>query len=139
MRWMFLGSFLRRKRVVIFSRQEGFTLIEIIMVMIFLSVALLATMNMISGSLSKSLDMEIIATANNLANEKMEEIFKDKRTKGYGFITANNYPPETNPGGYKGFSRSVTVITNSTNKQVTVKVTHEGINDFVLTSFLTNY
>ena len=119
--------------------QAGFTLIEIIMVIIFLSVALLATMNMISTSLSKSFDMDIIATANNLANEEMEKIFTDKKSKGYGFVVPENYPSETNAGGFQGFNRYVTITTNLTNKKIVVRVTHASIDDFILTSYLTNY
>ncbi len=119
--------------------QAGFTLIEIILVMIFLSVALLATMNMISTSLSKSFDMDIISTANNLANEQMEKIFTDKKSKGYGYVVSENYPPETNAGGFQGFNRYVTIITYSTNKKIVVTVTHASIDDFILISYLTNY
>jgi len=121
------------------ANQAGFTLIEIILVMVFLTVALLATMNMIATSLSKSFDMETIATAHNLANEKMEQIFMHKKSKGYGFIEPDNYPAEINVNGLTGFNRYVTITTNSTNKEIVVRVTHPDINDFVITSYLTNY
>lgn len=83
--------------------------------------------------------MDIIATANNLANEEMEKIFTDKKSKGYGFVVPENYPSETNAGGFQGFNRYVTITTNLTNKKIVVRVTHASIDDFILTSYLTNY
>jgi hypothetical protein len=85
------------------------------------------------------MNTEFISTATNLANEKMEQIFADKRSKGYSFIAPNNYPSETNPNGYNGYIRSVAISTNSTNKMVVVTVTHNSIEPCVLTAWLTNY
>ncbi|RMF61949.1 MAG: hypothetical protein D6743_12840 [Calditrichaeota bacterium] len=128
-----------RDKSACFSAETGFTLIEIVLVIVFLSVALLATMNMMSSSVSGSFDMELSSTAANLANEKMERIFADKRSRGYGYIVENNYPVETDPDGFSGFTRSVTIITQSTYKEVRVTVSHPQIHDCVLVSFLTNY
>ncbi len=125
------GAFLRDKR--------GFTLIEVIMVMIFSGIALLAVMNTMSESLHGSLNTEVMTLAADLANEKMERIFADKKTLGYAYINSNNYPDETNASGQNGFSRSVTITTFVTYKKVEVRVSHLDISDCLLTALLTNY
>ena len=80
-----------------------------------------------------------MATAIDLANEKMEQIYADKKTKGYGFVDAANYPTETNAGGHNGFTRSVAVTQYTNYKQVVVTVSHPQTQDCVLTALVTNY
>ena len=109
------------------------------MVIIFLSFAILATMNMMSTSMSGSMKTEFINTAANLSNEKMEQIFADKKSQGYGYIKENNYPDEVNVNGSGGFNRYVEITTQSTDKKVIVRVTHSDIADCVLVAYLTNY
>ena len=122
-----------------FTNQQGFTLIEVIMVVIFVGVALVATMDMTSTSISHTFKIETLNTAANLANAKMELIFADKKSKGYSYIETQNYQAENNPGGAQGFARTVTITDNGTNKEVKVRVTHQDIEDCILTAFLTNY
>ena len=118
---------------------RGFTLIEMIMVIVFLSVALLATMNMMSTSVSGSMNIELINTATDLANEKMEEIFADKKSKGYGYVQQNNYQSESNPNGFSGFTRLVEISSQSNSKRIRVRVTHPDLQDIVLEAYITNY
>ncbi len=121
------------------KNSNGHTLIELILVIVFLSVAILSTMNMMTGSLVGSINIELMSTATNLANEKMEMVFADKKSKGYGYVVSNNYQDEVNVNGLNGFSRFVTVTVYSTYKQVVVKVSHAGIEDCLMTAFITNY
>jgi len=123
----------------IINSEAGYSLIEMILVIIFLGVALIASMNMMSSSISGSMNIEIITDAVNLANEKMEQILADKRSKGYASIIQSNYPLETNPGNFTGFTRSVTVTSFSTYKQVVVTLSHNQIDNYLLTVMLTNY
>ncbi len=119
--------------------EAGFTLIELILVMVFLGVALVATMNVMSTSIEDSVKMELFTTALNLANKKLEQIVADKKNKGYGYIQTANYPSEVDAEGNKGFNRYVTVIDHSTYKEVRVRVTHAKLQDCVLMTYLTNY
>ena len=123
----------------ILSNQKGFSLLEIVIVIIFLGIALIATLSMTTSGLIDSVNNKFIITATNLANEKMEAIYADKKTKGYPFLVQNNYTDETNPNGIMGFNRYVTIINHSTYKEVKVKVTHARINDCIITAYLTNY
>ncbi len=118
---------------------RGFTLIELALVIVFLGVALLASMNLMSGALSKSMKTELQLTAADLANEKMELIFSDKNTKGYGYVAQGRYVLETDVNGKLGFTRQVAVIELADSKKVEVRISHSGIADFVLVAYLANY
>lgn len=128
-----------RSEVCSAGTKQGFTLIEMIMVTVFLGVAIVATMNMMSTGVTDTIKIELLNTATNLANEKLEAIFTDKKSKGYGYIQQNNYPTETNPNGHTGFSRYVTIFDQTTYKEVIVRVTHHQIEDCTLVARLTNY
>jgi prepilin-type N-terminal cleavage/methylation domain-containing protein len=119
--------------------QSGFSLIELIIVMVFLGVVLVATMRMMTNSIASSVDVEFLRTAANLANEKMEQIFADKRSRGFSYIDEDNYPPETNPSGAQGFARSVEITTDASVKKVKVTISHISMPGFVLTAWLTKY
>ena len=121
------------------SSQAGISLIELTVVMVFLGIVLVAMMRMMTNSISTSVNVEFLRTAANLGNEKMEQIFADKRSQGYGYVDEDNYPDETSPNGMQGFSRSVAIETNTSNKRVTVTVRRQDMPDFVLTAWLTNY
>ncbi len=112
-----------RKLNAFLKDKHGFTLIEIVFSIIFVSIALLATMTMMSTSMLGSMNVEFMNTAANLANVKMENLFSDKKTLGYGYILAGNYPYETNVDGFPGFNRYVEVTTQTTDKRLTVRVT----------------
>ena len=126
-----LNAFLKDK--------HGFTLIEIIFTIMFASIALFATMTMMSTSMLGSMNVEFMNTSANLANVKMEELFSDKKTRGYGYILESNYPYEINVDGFAGFNRYVEITTQATDKKITVRVTHPDIADCTMVAFMTNY
>jgi len=105
--------------------QRGHTLIELTLVIIFLSVAILAAMNVMTESLAGTMKTELLTIATDLANEKMERIFADKKSKGYDYIDNDNYSDETQINNMSGFSRSVSITDYSTYKQIVVTVTIE--------------
>ena len=118
---------------------RGFTLIELVFVIIFLSVALVALLDMTSASTSTVVKSQVLIVATNLANEKMEQVFADKNGRGYPYIEQTNYASEINPNGQSGYERYVTVSDSGAFKEVEVRVTHNDISDLILTAFLTNY
>ncbi len=128
-----------RKLNAFLKDKHGFTLIEIIFTMIFSGIALFSTMTMMPTSMLGSMNVEFMNTSANLANVKMEELFSDKKTRGYGYIQEINYPYETDVDGFPGFNRYVEVTTNATDKKVTVRVTHPDIADCTMVAFMTNY
>lgn len=122
-----------------FYDTTGYTLIELLLVIVFLGIALVAIMDMMSSSMLSSVKSQILITATNLANEKMEQIIADKNNKGYNFIVASNYSDEINANGQQGYNRYVTITDYSTYKEVQVRITHANIEDLILTTLIANY
>ncbi|MCA9730962.1 hypothetical protein KC799_02460 [candidate division KSB1 bacterium] len=135
-------TFLTRLNREIFKgnqNQSGFSLIELIFVTIFLGIALTATLSMVSTGVTQSMDSEALSLATTLAEQKMEEIRGDKNGRGYFYITNENYLSESNAGGYSGYTRTTSITTYSTYKQVVVTVTKQNVPSMSLVTYLTNY
>jgi type II secretory pathway pseudopilin PulG len=132
-------SNLRRYFFDLTHDHAGYSLIEIILVIIFLGIALVATMDLMSSGMVNRVENEILTTAVNLANEKLEEIYGDKNNKGYDYINESNYPDEVSPDGFVGYNRYVIITDQTTYKEVEVRVTHPNIEDCSLIVYLTNY
>jgi len=64
---------------------DGFTLIEVILTIIIISIAVLTLVSSISFTTSRGLNAEVMSTAQQLAQERMEELIARKRASGYGF------------------------------------------------------
>ena len=123
---------------------DGFTLIELIMTIVIISIAILSMMNLSSSILVKSNKSSVLSYAVALAEEKMEAIRADKKnsTRGYDWIiTPNNYDSESLPNG---FTRSVIVdASNSHNgipyALIQVVIQHSQMEDYILTTWMTDY
>lgn len=139
MKKLLVNKFSTQKLNAFLKDNHGFTLIEIIFTIMFASIALFATMTMMSTSMLGSMNVEFMNTSANLANVKMEELFSDKKTQGYGYIQESNYPYETNVDDFPGFNRYVEITTQATDKKITVRITHPDIGDIVMVAFMTNY
>ena len=125
-------------------RSEGFSLIEVILVVLIIAIAIPPIIHLFSYNLTNSMDSEIYTKACYLAEEKMEDIFADKRATGRGYdylVSAERYPedkPET------GFTRTVTIDASKTYNsisfaEIVVTVKHHSIDDVVLFSWMSDY
>ena len=117
------------------ARQRGFTLIELVAIIILLSIAGTAILGMF-GQVGRSLTTnQDTQTGAQLVQEKAEQILADRRNaaRGFAWIVAANYPAETPISGFAAFDRSVTisdittsppcpVTTAGTCRQVVVRV-----------------
>jgi Tfp pilus assembly protein PilV len=117
------------------ARQRGFTLIELVAIIILLSIAGTAILGMF-GQVGRSLTTnQDTQTGAQLVQEKAEQILADRRNpaRGFAWIMAANYPAETPISGFAAFDRSVTisdittsppcpVTTAGTCRQVVVRV-----------------
>jgi prepilin-type N-terminal cleavage/methylation domain-containing protein len=125
------------------SDSKGYSLIEIIMVVLILGIAIPPIVNIFSQNLTNNVNSEIYTKANYFAEKKIEQILADKRSNSYSYIVAQgryqNDTPET------GFTRTIGI--DDTNKiingipyaEIIVTVSHSNINNVVLTSWVTNY
>lgn len=119
--------------------RHGYSLIELIMVIVFVSIAFVATLSMMTGGMQRSAETEILTQAVQLAEKKMEAIRSDKNSLGYHYLMQENYPVELNPEGLSGFKRSVVIVDFGSYKQITVKVEHESIKPVTLVTHMANY
>lgn len=121
----------------------GFTLIEVILIIVVLAIAIPSLIQLLSSTLVNSNKSVIVSQAILYAQEKMEGIIADKKSpaKGYNWVTTpGNYP---NDVPSSGFTRSVTIETSQHNgipyAFVQVIVSHNEIPDVRLTTWLTEY
>ncbi len=129
----------------ILKNSRGFTLIEVVSIIVVLGIAIPALANLLSSILVNSDKAAIMSKAVLFAQEKVEEIISDKKSpaRGYAWVAVpNRYSGDTPESGY---TRSVTVqgagnVHNGVSYAfVEVKVTHNQISDVKLTTWLTDY
>ena len=115
------------------------SLIEIIIVIVFIGVALSALLNSFNVGISSSVGSEYLSVSAQLANYKMEEIKSDKAAHGYDYLDEANYPQETGPQNFTGYARTVTITAYTDYKEVQVTVSHDGTQEVSLTAQFANY
>ncbi len=112
---------------------NGFTLIEVLVAMVILSVGLLGTAALITGIIKGNKVSNRITTATTLAQDKMEEIKRD------GYSNAGDETKASLPSPYDQYERKVTVIDPSpaaNMKTVTVTVYWESSESISLQTIL---
>ncbi len=114
-------------------------MVELIVTLIFVGIALTALLGSFSTSVCKSTDSEALTLAVELAEAKLEQIQSDKSGRGYPYISEENYPEETDPDGYAGYVRKVSITPQTDYKEITVTVTHPNMEEVSLSTILANY
>ena len=112
---------------------SGFTLMEVLVAMLILSVGLLGMAALITGIINSNKLSNRISTATVLAQDKMEEIKND------GYSNAGDEPKASLPSPYDQYEREVTVVDPSpaaNMKTVTVKVYWESSKSVSLQTIL---
>jgi prepilin-type N-terminal cleavage/methylation domain-containing protein len=66
------------------SNDRGFSLIELIITIIVISVGVLGLIAAMSFTTGRSINAELMTTTTLLAQERMEELIGDRRSSGYG-------------------------------------------------------
>ncbi|MCF7811247.1 hypothetical protein K9N50_09710 [bacterium] len=123
------------------SDMQGYSLIELVMIILLFSVSMPAIVSMYTGVLTNSHSAEYMTIAELLAVEQMEIILAHKAGSGagygYGSITAARYSSVNPSAPYSAWSRSVDVQTINSGgsyeyKLITVTVDHALINAIIL-------
>ncbi len=124
--------------------QLGFSLLEVILVVVLIAIAIPPLLRLFSHSILGSVDSELRTKATLYAQEKLEQILNDKKVAG-GFqtvITPGRYPPDVPE---EGFTRTVQIQSEGLSyngvpyARVVVTVSHAGIPDVQLETWITNY
>lgn len=94
---------------------KGFSLIELVIVIVILGIASAGLMTVFSTGTKRSADPLLENQALQLAQEKLDIVYGDRMnpTRGYGYIenAAVNYPAEDAVAlGFPGFSRTTAVF-----------------------------
>ena len=94
------------------QNDRGFTLIEVLITVILLSVLSSGLMAMFTTYSQNNGNSPVLIQATELAKERMEQILADKykTSRGFNYITNANYPAENPVAGFAGFSRSVNIF-----------------------------
>jgi MSHA pilin protein MshD len=137
--------------------QDGFTLIEIIITLVVLSIAVVGVLSVFTTAIRGSANPVVLNRANALAQEKIDTIIGDRMNsaRGFAYILPANYTAEI---PVTGFNRSVTIICvdpDDLNKDnlvppgasgcasgythVQVTVAHAAIGSVSLDGLVTNY
>jgi prepilin-type N-terminal cleavage/methylation domain-containing protein len=129
------------------ARQHGFTLLEMIMVIVIVALASVPILGQFSQAASALLIDESTQTATQLAQERAEGVLALRRTSGYAAI-ATGTTTDTLTGNYSGYTRTLTVnapatgsgcASGATCKEVIVNVASGGKTRATVTLMLVNY
>ena len=127
--------------------QYGFTLLELVMVIMLVAIASIPILGQFSQAASSLVTDEIIQTAAQLAQERAEGLLADRRVSGYAAVPTGTVN-DVLTGAYSSYSRTVTVTSppagggcagGATCKEVVVSVDHSGRTRAELTFVLVNY
>ncbi len=130
------------------SRESGFTLIELVLVIIIISVASIPLFGLFSRAASSLLTNERTQTAAQLAQERAELLLAIRRSHGFAAPELSSDTSEVLTGHYSGYTRS-TVITQpvsgpgcpggATCKELVVSVDEGGSTYAAVTFVLIDY
>ena len=124
----------------------GFTLPEVILIIVIAGVALLPLSMLFANTSIRSGDAHAASVAAQLAEAKMEEITADKNSpsRGFSYLVASNYPAEDPVPAFPGYARAVAFAPDSVYDGVSfrtasVTVTAPNIPPVTLTTWFTAY
>jgi len=124
----------------------GFTLIEVVLILVIAAVAVLPLGMLFANTSIRSGDARNSMVAAELAQSKMEELTADKNSpsRGFSYLIAANYPAENPVATFPGYSRTVAFAPDSsydgvTFRTATVTVTCANIPPVAMTTWFTSY
>ena len=133
---------------VVIRNQRGFTLVELIAVIIIVSIATVPLFSLFSQAGFSLLADEKLQTATQLAQERAEYLMAIRRNSGYADPAVSTPLVETLAGNYAGYTRTTTVTdpfvgaacpSGAACKQLDVRVDEGGQARAEVTFVLVNY
>lgn len=92
-----------------FHQREGFTFIEVLLALLVVGMISTSLLELFSLNLKREGETETRTVALNLAQEKLEEMIKERRDRGFSYLVEENYPTEEEIPSFPFFSRSVSI------------------------------
>ncbi len=130
------------------KNQGGFSLIEIIITLVVLSIAAVGVLSVFTTGMKGSADPLILNQATALAQEKVDEAIALKKSGGYAAVLADPGAAFAAPYGAFTWAKAVTCVAADLvtpaactvgYKIVTVTVTHAVIGSVNLVTLVTDY
>jgi Tfp pilus assembly protein PilV len=128
------------------ARDAGFTLPEVVLILVIAAVAVLPLGMLFANSSIRSSEARNATVMAQLAQAKMEELAADKSStsRGFSYLVAANYPAENPVAAFAGYSRSVAFAPDSvydgvTFRTVSVTVAFASVPSVTLTTWFTNF
>ena len=137
---------MKRRPTVQRAGDAGFTLPEVVLILVIAAVAVLPLGMLFANSSIRSGEARNATVMAQLAQAKMEEIAADKNSpaRGFSYLVGANYPPESPVPAFPGYARSVAFAPDSvydgvTFRTVSVTVTFASVSPVTLTTWFTSY
>jgi prepilin-type N-terminal cleavage/methylation domain-containing protein len=129
------------------GEQRGFTLIELVAVIVIIAIAAVPLFGLFSQAGRSLLADEKIQTATQLAQARAEQLMAVRRNRGYGDPEVSANLTETLAGNYAGYTRTTTITgfagpacpAGAVCKQVAVRVDEGGQARAEITFVLVDY
>lgn len=115
--------------------EKGFTLIELVIVIVLLGISILPLSNLLRQNLKSTAEVEIIAKASFFAQQKIEQVLRDYNATGNANITPGDYS-ESNSGMTCSVSSSLDSLNGIRYYDVTVTVSGDAFPDIDLNVWL---
>lgn len=98
-------------------RPRGFTLVELIVAIVILSVAVPPMLWAIRDAHASRVSPVMLSRARWLAGERLEDIIADRHSpsRGFAYVVNANYPSEPTVSGFPGFTRAVSIAETGIN------------------------
>ena len=127
------------------GNSHGFSLIEVIMIIVLSGIGMYTLMNLISWNVINTEESQTVTRAVLNAREKMDEIIADKKSPARGYnwvVTPGQYASESLDNG---FTRSVAIDTTGyihngiSYARVHVRVDHADLPEYEITTWLVEH
>ena len=137
------GRLLIRKLHRRLGREEGFSMMEVVLLLVILAIALVPLTRLATSNLKFGAQYSMMTRAMGYAQEAMEEIIADYRAesagRGYDWVRSNWDGATASPA--TGYTRSVDIssemtLNGVTYVNVTVSVSHADISNVTLETIL---
>jgi len=104
-----MRTFIQERRLWIEKSENGFTLLEVLVAIVILTIGLLGTAGLTTGVIRGNHFSKNVTSATAAAQTQLESV----KSGGYAYATAANFPSDTVTMGGMTFNRTTTITDSS--------------------------